>query len=86
MCGELQHEMGPAYRMRTVRIALYMFTHVLQENVFLALTDERHTNFTLLHMSGPAVGTGYVLSTGKHHSSGAALSLVPMAPILATDS
>ncbi len=33
-------------------IALYMFTQV---NVFLASTDEAHTNFTLLHMSGLAV-------------------------------
>ncbi len=42
----------------TVHIALYMFTHVLQVNmhVFLACSDETHTNFTLVLMSGLAVG------------------------------
>ncbi len=39
--------MGPY---RTVHIALYMFTHVRIR------TYETHTNFTLLHMSGLAVG------------------------------
>ncbi len=32
--NELQHDTGPY---RTVRIALYMFTHVIQVNVFLAV-------------------------------------------------
>ncbi len=52
MYGELQRDMGPY---RTVGIALYMFTHVLQGDmyVFLACTDKTHT---LLHMSGLAVG------------------------------
>ncbi len=59
------------------------FTNVLQVNIFLACSDETHTNVTLLHMSGFAVH--YSLSTGKRHSSGAALSFVPTAfmPILA---
>ncbi len=68
------------FRYRTVRIALYMFhTCFTSERVFLACTDETHT---LLRMSGLAVAH-YLLSTGNHHSSGAALSLVL---ILATDS
>ncbi len=53
--------MGPY---RTVRIVLYMFTHVLQvaKLVFVA-------THTLLHMSGLAVH--YLLSTGKYHACGA---------------
>ncbi len=47
MYGELQRDMGPY---RAVCIALYMFTHVLQVNVFLACTDKTHTNFTLSHV------------------------------------
>ncbi len=79
MYGELQRDMGPY---RTVSIALYMFTHVLQVNmyVFLACTDKTHTNFTLLHMSGIAVGQ-YI--EYRADTSGAVLSLVT---ILATDS
>ncbi len=53
MYRELQRDMGPY---RAVGIALYMFTHILQVNVFLACSDETRTNFTLLHMSGLAVG------------------------------
>ncbi len=52
MYRELQCDMGPY---RTVCTALYMFTHVLQVNMFLVCTDETHTNFTMLHMSGLAV-------------------------------
>ncbi len=65
------------------RIALYMFTHVLQVNMCFLYV---HTNFTLLHMSGLAVGQIHYLL--KHHSSGTALSLLPTAlvTILATDS
>ncbi len=51
MYGDLQRNVGPYH---TVRIALYLFTQVLQVDVFLARTDERH-KFTLLHMSGRAV-------------------------------
>ncbi len=60
MYRELQRDMG-AYR--AVRIALYMFTHILQVNVFLVCSDEAHTNFTLLHvhMSGLAVGYKYII-------------------------
>ncbi len=55
MYRELQRNniMGPY---RAVHIALYVFTHVLQVNVFLVCSDETHSNFTLLHMSGLAVG------------------------------
>ncbi len=52
MYRELQRNMGPY---RTVHIALHMFTHILQVNVFLVCSDETHTNFTLLHMSSLAV-------------------------------
>ncbi len=44
MYRELQRDMGPY---RTVHIALYMFTYILQVNVFLVCSDETHTNFTL---------------------------------------
>ncbi len=37
-------------------ITLYMFTHILQVNVFLACSDVTHANFTLLHMSGLGIG------------------------------
>ncbi len=37
-------------------IALFMFTNVLQVNVFLACTNKIHTNLTVLHMSTLAVG------------------------------
>ncbi len=47
MYRELQHDMGPY---RTVRIALYMFTQV---NMYV---QTRHTYFTLLRVSGLAVG------------------------------
>ncbi len=53
MYRELQCDMGPY---RTVHITLYVFTHVLQVNVFLVCSDETHTTFTLLRMSGFAVG------------------------------
>ncbi len=53
MYEELQRDMGPY---RTVRIALYMFTRFTSKHVFLACSNETHTNFTLLHMSGLAVG------------------------------
>ncbi len=68
------HDMGPYH---TVRIALYMFTHVL--HVFLVCTDETHTHFTLLHMSA------CLLNTGKHHSSGV-LQTGHLAQRLYTDS
>ncbi len=75
----LQRDMGP-YRSVCIALLQYMFTHILQVNV---CSDEMHT---LLDMSGLAVH--YLLRTGKHHSSGAALSPVPTAlvTILATDS
>ncbi len=41
MYRELQRDMGPY---RAVRIALYMFTHILQVNM---CSDEIHTSFTL---------------------------------------
>ncbi len=50
MYRELKRDMGPY---RAIHIALYVFTHVLQVNVFLVCSDE---TFTLLHLSGLAVG------------------------------
>ncbi len=57
MYGELQRDMGPYC---TVHIALYMFTRFTSKHVFLVCTDETHTNFTLLHMSGLAVGQCWI--------------------------
>ncbi len=81
MYRELQRDMGPY---RAVHIALCVFTHVLQVNMCF-LYDQT---------SGYLLSTGKYhesvasIVTGKHHSSGAALSLVPTAlvTILATDS
>ncbi len=50
MYREIQRDIG---LYRTVRIALYMFTQLLQVYVFLVCTDQ---TYTLLHMSGLAVG------------------------------
>ncbi len=84
MYGELQRDMGSHFWYCTVQV----YTCLTSKRAFCVFS-ETHTNSTLLHMSRLAVGyIQYLLSTGKHHSSGAALSLVSTAlvTVLATDS
>ncbi len=49
MYEELQCDKGP-YR------TVHVYTCFTSKHVFLACTDKKHTNYTLLHMSGLAVG------------------------------
>ncbi len=49
MYRELQHNVGP-YR------TAHVYTCFTSKHVFLVCSDETHTNFTMLHMSGLAVG------------------------------
>ncbi len=51
----------------------HVYTCFTSKHVFLAYTEETHKTFTLLHMSGLAIGL--IHYTGKHQLSGAAFSL-----------
>ncbi len=66
------------------RIALVLFMCFTSKHVFLACTDKTHTYFTVIHTCICVSFTvRSIIHLGKHHSSVAALLLMP---ILGTDS
>ncbi len=49
MYRELQRDMGPYH-------TVHVYTCFTSKHVFLVCSDETHADFTVLHMSGLAVG------------------------------